>query len=347
MSNTNGGFRASQASPRVPEARAQPSICRRSRPSVIAEHVLMTTDGSPLASRAVPLALAAIRACESQRVTLLRVLTSPGDDGPNQVQALEWELARAHAEADLREVATQFGDATPQLDQVLAEGRAAEQILRFIDTGEVDLVVMANHGRDDSRGWRLGSIARKVIASGRASVLIVPTDQEDGRLRRVLVPLDSSARAECVLPLVHKLAGVHDVEFVLTHVVPRPEVPHRLPAGARDRELVDELVRRNTARGEAYLHGVRERLVSRGARARVELLVDHHPARAIEQLAVNVNADLILLCAHGSGGHETEAYGTTARRLLDTMPKPLWIVQDIPQPTLAHAYDDERTGVHG
>ncbi len=324
-------------------ANSHPNLSRREPLSVVAEHVLVTTDGSALASRAVPMAVAAIRTCSSEHVSLLRVLTNHSEVA-RPVQALEWELARAHAEADLRKVAAQFGAIAPRVDQVVAEGRAAEQILRFIDTGAVDLVVMAAHGSDDSRGWRMGSVARKVVASGSVSVLLVPTETETEttRLRRVLVPLDCSARAECVLPLVMKMADVHDAEFVLIHVVPRPEIPHRLPAGARDRELIDELTRRNSQRGEAYLHSVRERLVSRGARVEVELLVDDHPARAIEQHAVSLDADLVLLSAHGSSAHECEAYGSLTRRMIDTVVKPLWIVQDLPQ---ARALtQDELTG---
>jgi len=306
-------------------------VARHFRPSVVPEHVLITTDGSTLAGRAVPLAVGAIQACDCDQVTLLRVLSDHGE-GVRPVQALEWELARAHAEADLRRLAARFGPLADRIEQVVAEGRAAEQILRFVETHDVDLVVMAAHGSDDSRGWRMGSVARKVVASGRVSVLMVPTEVEDGRIDRVLLPLDCSARAECVLPLVGKLADVHDAEFVLVHVVPRPELSHRLPAGARDRELVEELIGRNRRRAEAYLHSVRERLVSRGARVELELLVDDHPARAIEQYAINSGADLVLLSAHGSGGHEREAYGSLAQRMLETLVKPLWIVQDLPQP---------------
>jgi nucleotide-binding universal stress UspA family protein len=319
----------------------QAGVTRRSHPSVIAEHVLVTTDGSPLASRAVPMAIAAIRACDSEHVTLLRVLTNHSE-GVRPVQALEWELARAHAEADLRQVAAQFGPLADRVEAVVAEGRAAEQILRFIDTGEVDLVVMAAHGNDESRVWRMGSVARKVVASGRVSVLMVPTNGELETINRVLLPLDSSARAECVLPLASKIADAHDADIVLVHVVPRPELHHRLPAGARDRELIDELTRRNCRRAEAYLHGVRERLVSRGARVEVELLVDNHPARAIEQFAISSGPDLVLLSAHGSSAHEREAYGSLARRLLDTLVKPLWIVQDLPQ---VLAQDEHGSGV--
>ena len=347
LSETGGGFGAANRGPTNHQFANQPGnvgASRRSQVAVVAEHVLVTTDGSAQASRAVPLALAAVRACSSQRVTLLRVLTNGGELGSNPVQALEWELGRAHARADLRRAAEEFGELAGDLEQVVAEGRAAEQILRFVDSGNVDLVVMAAHGSDDSRNWRLGSVAAKVVASGRASVLVVPTETESTRINRVLLPLDCSARAECVVPLVAKLADVHDAEFVLLHVVARPELPHRMPAGARERELVDELTRSSCRRAEAYLHNVRERLVSRGAKVEIKLIVDSHPARAIEQVAVSSGVDLILVSAHGSSGDEREAYGSLPRRLLDTMVKPLWIVQDLPQARTQAQPRDERSG---
>jgi nucleotide-binding universal stress UspA family protein len=312
---------------------------------VVAEHVLIPTDGSRMAGRAVPLAMAAIRSCQSPRVTLLRVLTQVGD-AVRPVQALEWELERAQAEAGLRQIATAFGNIAERIDPVVEVGRAADQIRHFVETGDVDLVVMAAHGSDDSCGWRLGSVARKVVAGGHTSVLIVPTDADvepdAGVIRRVLVPLDCSVRAECVLPLAVRLAEVHGARIVLLHVVARPAIPHHLPSGARDRELVDELTRRNRERAETYLEAVRERLVRRGAEVEVELLVDEHPARSIERYSISARTDLILISAHGSSAHEREAYGSLALRLLDTMVKPLWIVQDLPQPRLGGPENSHR-----
>ena len=342
-----------------PTSDARAHAGRREPLAVVAEHVLLTTDGSTLAGRAVPMAIAAIEACASPRVTVLRVLTHHGEH-IRPVQALEWELARAHAEADLRQLATRLdalrGDELDRMggrvgtdrhvDQVIAEGRAAEQILHYIEAGGVDLVVMAAHGSDDARGWPMGSVARKVIGSGLASILIVPSepltipDPGTSPITRVLVPLDCSARAECVLPLLGKLARAHDPEFVLMHVVPRPEVPHRLPAGARDRALIDELTRRSSERADAYLHDLRERLVGRGARVQVRLEVDDHPARAIERYACAQAVDLIVVSAHGAGAHEGDAYGTLPRRLLDTMVTPLWVVQDLPQRARPLAQDE-------
>lgn len=305
----------------------------RAGPSVVAAHVLVTTDGSDAANRALPVALAVVRACDSSHVTLMRVLTptnavSHGSSSP--VHALEWALARAQVEAELSRLAGNFDELQDRVDPIVVEGRAAEQIVRFIDTSDVDLLVLASHGSNDARAWSMGSVARKLVVGSSASVLLVPAELEFKGFSRVLVPLDCSVRAESVLPLLPKLAEAHDPEFVLVHVVPRAELSHRLPADSRDLELVDELTQRNQQRAEAYLYAVRDRMQARGVRARAEVLVDSNPARTIERLLGDSRADLLLIGAHGAGSEAGEAYGSVARRLLESLQVPLWIVQDLP-----------------
>jgi nucleotide-binding universal stress UspA family protein len=310
-------------------ARVPASQPRKRVPAVIAEHVLVTTDGSDPANRAIPMARAAILACDSKRVTSLRVLT-PSLGTP--VHALEWAMARAHAEANLEQFAVRL-QWTDRSSSVLAEGMAADQILHYVERNDVDLIVIASHGSDGAKTWRMGGTARKVVASGVASILVVPAEPDPPELSSIMVPLDCSARAEYVLPLAVKLAESHEAELLLVHVVPRPDSSHPLPPGPRERELIEELTRRNQERAANYLEGIRERLASQGIRTQVKLLSDTNPARAIDQLTKSSNCDLVLLCAHGAGCSYGERYGSIPRRLLDSLNKPLWIVQDLPAET--------------
>lgn len=297
--------------------------------AVLAEHILVTTDGSDSSNHVIPLALTAIKACDSQRVTLLRVLTPRS--GP--VHALDWAMQRAHAEASLEQFIQHF-DAGPairdRINTVVLEGVAPEQILSFAEANDVDLIIIASHGSGDARTWSMGGTSHKVVAGGVASVLVVPANHATTSVRSVLVPLDCSTRAEVVLPLAGRLAEIHQAEIVFVHVVPYPEVPHQLPSGQDERELIECLTRRNHEHAEAYLAQVCARLAGRGISVRSEVHVDANPARAIEQLAKQSTCDLVLLCAHGSGCQPDERYGSTARRLLDSLVKPLWMVQDLP-----------------
>ena len=54
-------------------------------------------------------------------------------------------------------------------------GQAADEILKFIDANDVDLVVMSTHGRSGVSRWFLGSVAEKVLRRSNATVLLVPS----------------------------------------------------------------------------------------------------------------------------------------------------------------------------
>jgi nucleotide-binding universal stress UspA family protein len=315
---------------RASSADTMPAQPRTRAPTVLAEHILVTTDGSDSSNHVIPLALTAIQTCDSRRVTLLRVLT-PRPGVP--VHALDWAMQRAHAEASLEQFIQHFDTESAMRDRInpiVLEGVAAEQIVHFTDSNDVDLIVIASHGSGDARTWSMGGTSRKVVASGVASVLVVPAEMATTSVSSVLVPLDCSTRAEVVLPLAGRLGEIHQAEVVFVHVVPRPEVHHHLSSGQHERELIEGLTRRNREHAEAYLAQVCARLASRGITVRSEVLVDTNPARAIEQLARHSTCELVLLCAHGSGCHPGERYGSTARRLLDSLVKPLWLVQDLP-----------------
>jgi nucleotide-binding universal stress UspA family protein len=307
---------------------SQSAVAVRS-PNVIPQHVLITTDGSATSMLAVPPAVAAVEACDSPAVSLLRVLTPTPGSSP--MHALDWALAHAQVEADLRELAGSLAALGERVEPVIVEGRAAEQILRYIETHAVDLVVFASHGSSDGeQPWALGSIARKLVASGHTSLLLVPTGFVFRGFRRIVVPLDCSARAELVLPLMCKLAEHHRSEVLLVHAVARPELSSRLPTGERDLELAEELTARNRDRAVSYLDALRDRIAARGIRAHADVLSDVNPARALERYCIDAKADVILLGAHGSGSHAGEAYGSVVRRMIESPHGLLWIVQDLP-----------------
>ena len=217
----------------------------------------------------------------------------------------------------------------------LLEGRPAEQIINFARAQHVDLVVLSSHGEGGLSGWALSSTALMVIARTHSSVLVVPACVAEGqrigdvRLRRLLVPLDCSPRAECVLPLAMALARAHDAEMILAHVVPEPEMPRRLPPSADDLAVAAQLTERNRLEGERYLGELRVRFVDQTVRVGTRIVVASRRARAIRAMADEADVDLVMVCAHGRTGDARERYGSVAARLLEESGRPLIVFQDL------------------
>ena len=55
-------------------------------------------------------------------------------------------------------------------------GKVAENIVDYADTNEIDLILIATHGRSGINRWARGSIADRVLHSSSAPVLMVRAD---------------------------------------------------------------------------------------------------------------------------------------------------------------------------
>jgi nucleotide-binding universal stress UspA family protein len=322
-------------------------------PELSIRHVLVLLDGSPLAECALPWAVAVAQAFAA-RITLLRVLERPAisSSTSHHHDAVDWEMRRAEAQSRLAAIDRNLKARQMTSAIELLEGRPAEQIINFAGAHHIDLVALSSHGEGGLSGWALSSTAAMVVARTRTSVLVVPAHAAEGqrigdvRFRRVLVPLDCSPRAECVLPLATALARAHDAELILAHVVPEPEMPRRLPPSAEDVAVASQLTERNRLEGERYLGQLRDRLEPK-LHVGTRIVVSSRRARAIRAMADEADVDLVIVSAHGRTGDALERYGSVAARLLEGNSRPIIVLQDLGagrKPTHAEAAAQSRPG---
>jgi nucleotide-binding universal stress UspA family protein len=113
--------------------------------------------------------------------------------------------------------------------------------------------------------------------------------------QRILVPLDGSVLAECVLPHVAALARVYDSELFLLRVQdssgsitrPRPVDP------------LDWQIRK--AEAETYLQEIAGRLKNLGLNVQYDIL-EGRAAESIIKYAQNQDVNLIIMSSHGQSG---------------------------------------------
>ena len=80
------------------------------------------------------------------------------------------------------------------------------------------LIILSSHGQSGLSEWNVSSVVQKIVLRARTSIMIVrayqriPPETAGLRYRRILVPLDGSQRAECVLPVAVTLARSHEAK---------------------------------------------------------------------------------------------------------------------------------------
>jgi universal stress protein A len=221
-----------------------------------------------------------------------------------------------------------------QAETHVVDGRAPEQVLHFAAASAADLIVLSTHGEGGTNLWALSGTVHKVIVGTSSSVLIVPAGRRQGggvdlRLSTILVGLDCSQRSECVIQTAIALAQAHDAELLFAHAVAEPQLPRRLPPASRDVELVRQVTEANHREAQRYLRELQARLAHDCSRVQIHTLVSPDAGKALRQLAVEAQADLIIIAAHGATGDASTPYGGVAASFLNDASHPVMIVQDL------------------
>jgi len=134
---------------------------------------------------------------------------------------------------------------------------------------------------------------------------------------KILVPLDGSKLAECVLPHVESIAkgcGVKQVIFLRV-----AEVFH-LPYGAGgsvylNQETIDRIDADSKAAAESYFTDLVKRTRYDGVSIKTEV-VTGIAAESIADYATKNSIDLIAIATHGRSGISRWAWGSVADRIL-------------------------------
>lgn len=147
--------------------------------------------------------------------------------------------------------------------------------------------------------------------------------------RKILVPLDGSKLAECVLPYLETLAkGSQNPEIVLFRVCEPPVILADFPASLQ--EEWNQHIREETShilqQCSLYLNQIATQLREKGLLVKVDSATGK-PAEEILNYVSRNQIDLILMATHGRSGISRWAYGSTADKVLRASPVPVMIVR--------------------
>jgi len=299
--------------------------------------VVACLDGSELGRGVVPHAQLVSKALDAQ-LTLLHVLEADVDSTSSSVPTdpLDWGIRQREARAHLKRAASQLGPVDSKIHSELIQGRPAEQICHWTQDHQIDLTVLCSHGAHGLTEWDLASTARKLIDRIPGSILLIPApiaaNRKEARYRRILVPLDGSARAESVIPVAMRIAAAQDAEVIFVHIVTTPEM---LRVGLPDAEGADlerRVVEHNLRIATEYLNRLRARVSRSGARVRSLVVSDGSARTRLEQAIRDEQADIVVMSAHGSTGRLDSPCGNVTEHALTHASVPLLVLRERDRP---------------
>ncbi len=208
----------------------------------------------------------------------------------------------------------------------LVAGSPADEILRYIDKNNINMVIMATHGRSGINLWAMGSVAYKVLRSSRVPVCLVRAgiteemivDRSQGD--KILVPLDGTKLAESVLPHVEALVkqfGADKMEVVLLRVCESPDISADYPSSmplSWEEHIAKEKIKCRLVAG-VYLAEVGKRLKNAGLKICTEVPTGQ-PSERIVDYANQDHISLVVMATHGRSGISRWAYGSIAEQVM-------------------------------
>ncbi len=148
--------------------------------------------------------------------------------------------------------------------------------------------------------------------------------------KRILVPLDGSSRAERALKVAARIARVGEGTVVLLQVVPIPtEYAASLygPYLAQSTWSSEEVLELKVARAKEYVESVSHAEALAGVNVKTKVVVGV-AAQAIDEVACEEDADLVVLCSHGDTGFKRWLLGSVAQSLSRACSAPVLVLHE-------------------
>ena len=308
--------------------------------------IVVPLDGSVLAERALPWArlIAARSGGEVRLVHVhvpLRIPTGQEVLGHRVGRALRemGEARKDEAATYLRETGERLTDASskPAVSTALLRGPTAASVARDARTAQAGLIVMAPRDRKALERLRDGSVTEQLARSGPIPVLAVRSDGDgsdaalagasppaapdpnpdldprpdpqphpDPECPCILVPLDGSTRCENAVEHAGAMAALFDATVVLVRVE-RPGQGAAQPAAT-------------------YLEEVADGLHRAGLRVETRVLADRDVAAAVNGLAAETGAGMIVVGSRYRDGLPRLIRGGMAEKFMRTSPIPVLVV---------------------
>jgi nucleotide-binding universal stress UspA family protein len=139
--------------------------------------------------------------------------------------------------------------------------------------------------------------------------------------KKILVPLDGSELAECVLPHVQAAASGSDRGKVVLLRIVEP-----LPAGTPPAVDFEVVQKAGVREAEKYLARIQAKLSKEGFNVEVEVLTGR-PAETITDFVQREKVDLVALATHGRSGISRWVFGSVADKLVRSLSVPVLLIR--------------------
>lgn len=209
-------------------------------------------------------------------------------------------------------------------------------ILEYADEGDIDLIVMATHGRRGLDRLLDRSVTEAIVRQAHCPTFSIRGDLAPPRpIRRLLVPVDFSDHTRRQVSYAAALAATYDARLDVLHVIEEHTPPDEY--GPEVREYATAM------QGESVQERIRQALrdlveeapdLERAFHVHVTM---GHPATEIVRVATEKEIDLLVMATHGHTALERFLIGSVTERVVRTASCPVFTVRSVGKSLVSEA----------
>lgn len=292
------------------------------------KHILIPLDGSRLAEAAIPSAVYLGKHLHAS-ITLIHIIElnpPPVIHGEKHLTTVE------EATGYLESIKSAYFNGITT-DCHIHEAAVRNIAKSIVDHGEEfdhDLIIMCSHGHGGIRKALTGSIAQKVIGSGRVPILLIQPGgggKIASQMDKIQVALDSDVEHQCSLEAATSIAKALNAQIHLVHVIAdlallaarRAATGRVLPMSA---ELMHEM---NELGSFDFLHNQAENTRQKGIVTTMEIR-EGNTAQEICAAADSSLSDVIVLGTHGKSGFDAFWKGSVTPKVVSLTHTPILLI---------------------
>jgi nucleotide-binding universal stress UspA family protein len=199
---------------------------------------------------------------------------------------------------------------------VCEEGEIHERIVDLADAENCDVIVMGRRGLRPVERMLVGVVTARVIGHTQRDVLVVPNGTKVG-WKTIVLATDGSKYSAAAAERAISFAKAYGGELRILSVA---DVPPEFYAEAP--EAVEDLVRK----AKGFVAAVKKQADAEGVRA--DTFVGEAEAyQAVNNLALEQKADMIVLGSHGRTGLRRLLMGSVTEKVIGYAPCPVLVVK--------------------
>jgi nucleotide-binding universal stress UspA family protein len=206
-------------------------------------------------------------------------------------------------------------------------GYPPEEILKYAEANNIELIMLTTHGHTGIKMWDLGSVAHKVIHATKIPIWLVPAELREEVIfdklpeRHTVIPLDGSRLAEGVIP--HAITISKQRGAVSTIILVWVQDTTVTKINLADIRRVEE----ERAGMVKYLANMVNSIQNSGISARSEIL-QGDPAATLIEYVKNNPAQLIAMATHAHAGISRMVFGSMTENVIRLVKKtPILLVR--------------------